>query len=165
MFLVDTGSRGQQMIDTRHLYDVRAAVRRPVRTDASLGTRSSNIVYDGEVTGERIRGRLLPGGGDWLLVDAAGIGHIDARYIIQTDDGAFVQVFYGGRLVFHNDALTRLRSGRPLEESDTYFRVAPTFNAPDAYGWLNNVQAIGIGRLEPGEDGGTNVHYRVFELL
>jgi len=153
------------MIDTRHLYDVRAVARPPVRTAAPLGVRSSNIVQDGVVSGERIRGHLLPAGGDWMLVDAAGAGHVDARYIIQTHDGAYVQVFYGGRLVFHDDALTRLRAGRPLQESDTYFRVAPTFNAPDAYGWLNNVQAIGVGRLEPGEDGGTIVHYRVFEVL
>src|SRR6266545_6831750 len=74
----------RKMIDTRHLYDVRAVARPPVRTAAPLGVRSSNIVQDGVVSGERIRGHLLPAGGDWMLVDAAGAGHVDARYIIQT---------------------------------------------------------------------------------
>ena len=153
------------MIETRHLYDVRAITAPPVRTKAPLGIRSSNLVREGSVVGDRIRGRLLPGGGDWMLVDAAGTGHVDARYIIETDDGVFIQAFYGGRLVFHGDALQRLRAGRPIDESDTYFRVAPTFNAPEPYGWLNDIQAIGVGRLEPGPDGGTVVHYQVFEIL
>jgi hypothetical protein len=69
------------------------------------------------------------------------------------------------RLVFHGDALQRLRAGEPLRDNDTYFRTAPTFNAPRKYGWLNAIQAIAVGRLEPGPDHGTVVHYRVFEVL
>ena len=117
------------------------------------------------MSGERVNGRLLPAGGDWMLVDAEGTGHIDARYIIETDDGAHIQVFYGGRLRFLGDALARLSAGHALAEQETYFRIAPTFNAPKAYGWLNHIQAIGVGRLEPGHDQGTFVHYRIFEIL
>ena len=100
-----------------------------------------------------------------MVVDAAGVGHVDARYVIETDDGEIIQAFYGGRLVFLGDALARLRAGQTLTEADTYFRVAPTFTAPSAYGWLNTVQAIAVGRLEAGQDGCTIVHYRVFEVL
>jgi Protein of unknown function (DUF3237) len=153
------------VLETRHLYDVRAAVAPPVRTVAPLGTRSTSLVQAGTVTGERITGRLLGTGGDWMLIDSTGTGHIDARYVIDAGDGAFIQVFYGGRLVFRGDALDRLRAGRPLGEHDTYFRIAPTFAAPRAYGWLNHIQAVGIGRLEPGPGDATIVHYRVFELL
>jgi len=121
-------------------------------------------VREGTIEGERIRGRIRPGGGDWMLVDGSGVGHVDARFVVETDDGAVIHTRYGGRLVFHGDALARLRAGEPLTEADTYFRTAPTFTAPEPYGWLNGVQAIGIGRLGPGPDGTTVVHYRVFEL-
>jgi Protein of unknown function (DUF3237) len=153
------------VIESRHLYDVRALAAPPVRTTMPLGIRSSSLVRAGTVSGERIAGRLLPAGGDWMLLDAENTGHIDARYIIETDDGAYIQVFYGGRLVFRGDALARLRAGEPLAEDETYFRVAPTFNAPQPYGWLNQVQAIGFGRIEPGPDGTNTVHYRVYEVL
>jgi hypothetical protein len=125
---------------------------------------STNLVREGRVDGERVHGRIATAGGDWMLVDAAGIGHVDARFAIETDDGAVIQTSYGGRLVFHGDALARLRAGESLTEADTYFRVAPTFTAPEPYGWLNAVQAIGIGRLDPGPDGATVVNYRFLEL-
>ena len=153
------------MIETRHLYDVRAIADRPRFTVAPIGTRSTNIIREGSVDGERIRGRLLPAGGDWMVVDATGTGHIDARYLIETHDSEIIQVFYYGRLVFHGDALERLRAGQSLTEADTYFRAAPIFTAPATYGWLNTVQAIAIGRLEAGHDRSTIVHYRVFEVL
>jgi hypothetical protein len=152
------------VLDTRHLFDVRALTAPPLRTQAPVGLLSSNIVRGGRVDGERVRGRIVPAGGDWMLVDAAGIGHVDARFIIETDDGAVIQTGYRGRLAFHGDALARLRAGEPLAESDTYFRIAPTFTAPEPYGWLNAVQAVGIGRLDPGPDGAAVVHYRVFEV-
>jgi hypothetical protein len=123
------------------------------------------VIATPRIRGERISGRVMPGGGDWMVVDAAGTGHVDARYVIETIDGAHVHVFHSGRLVFHGDAFRRLRDGTALAEADTYFRVAPTFAAPEPYDWLNDVQAIGIGRLEAGEDRTTIVEYRVFEVL
>jgi hypothetical protein len=135
------------VIATRHLFDVRAITGPPLRTAAPRGVLSTNIVGEGRVDGERVRGRIVPAGGDWMLVDAA---------VIQTS--------YGGRLVFHGDALARLRAGESLTEADTYFRVAPTFTAPEPYDWLNSVQAVGIGRLGSGPDGATVVDYRFLEL-
>ena len=152
------------MLDTRHLFDVRAITAPPLRTASPLGLRSTNLVREGTITGDRLAGRIVPGGGDWMLIDAAGIGHVDARFIIETDEGARIHTSYGGRLVFRGDALARLRAGQPLDEGDLYFRIAPTFTAPEPYGWLNAVQAVGVGRLDPGPDGATVVHYRVHEL-
>jgi Protein of unknown function (DUF3237) len=152
-------------VETRHLYDVRAVADAPRFTASPLGIRSTNLIREGSVRGERVNGRLLPAGGDWMLVDGHGTGHIDARYLIETQDGGIIQVFYSGRLVFHGDSLGRLRAGQSLTEADTYFRAAPTFTAPASYDWLNKVQAIAIGRLEAGADRTTIVHYRVLELL
>jgi hypothetical protein len=152
-------------MNTRHLYDLRAAAEPALRTTTPHGVRTTNLVSSGTVTGERINGRLLPAGGDWLLVDAAGIGHVDARYVIETDDGALIQAFCTGRVVFHGDALDRLRAGDALTEDNMYSRVALTFDAPEPYGWLNGVLSIGAGRVEPGQDNALVVRYRVDELV
>jgi hypothetical protein len=158
-------TEGLSAMETRHLYDVRAVAEPVLRTPAPLGIRSTSLVRSGTVTGDRITGRLLPGGGDWLLFDAAGIGHVDARYVIETDDGWLIQVFYNGRIVFRGDARERLRAGEPLDEDDVHIRAAPTFDAPEAYGWLNGVQAVAVGSAELGDEDTMVVRYRVFELL
>jgi hypothetical protein len=99
------------------------------------------------------------------LVDADGIGHMDARYVIETHDGCLIQVFYNGRIVFRDGALERLRVGERLHEDDVRIRAAPTFDAPAVYRWLNGVQAVALGRAEFGTDDTMVVEYRVFEVL
>jgi hypothetical protein len=152
-------------VKARHLYDMSAIAHAPLRTASPLGLRSTSLVSEGTITGERIRGRMLPGGGDWMLLDAERVGRIDARYAIETDDGEIIQTTYNGRLVFHGNALERLRAGEPLTPDDYLVRIAPTFEAPAAYNWLNHVQAIGIGTIEPGPAGAAAVRYTVLELL
>lgn len=151
-------------VRTRHLFDAAAVTQAPLRTATHLGVRSTNLIKEGTVTGERINGRMVPGGGDWMLFDSQGVARIDVRYAIETDDGAIVQVSYNGRLVFNGDALQRLRAGEQLHDDDYYFRTAPTFEAPASYDWLNRILAVGIGTLEPAADT-TTVRYTVYELL
>ena len=49
-----------------------------------------------------MRGTVLPGGADWQLIRHDGVAELDARYTLQTDDGAAIHV--------HNRAL---RHGPP----------------------------------------------------
>lgn len=44
-----------------------------------VGVRQLYVVRGGKVSGERINGEVLAGGGDNLLVDPGGLGHVDAR--------------------------------------------------------------------------------------
>jgi len=152
------------MVGTRHLFDLHAVTEPSLAAATPSGTLSTNLVREGTVRGERICGRILPGGGDWMVFDTSVTGHVDARIVIETDDGALVHAVYAGRLVFRGDARQRLRAGAALDEADTYFRIAPTFAAPESYGWMNNIQAVGIGRLAAGPDRTTIVEYRVFEV-
>jgi Protein of unknown function (DUF3237) len=39
------------------------------------------------IGGDRIKGRVLPGGSDWLTVEPDGAVLLDCRMVIQTDDG------------------------------------------------------------------------------
>ena len=86
--------------------------------------------------GDRLSGTWRQGAGDWLVVNG-GIGTVDVRAIIETDDGANVMVSYGGRLDLSNGP-----GAAPIF-------VAPRFECGHpAYTWLNLVQAVGKGDLD-----------------
>ena len=54
------------------------------------GNRRIYTFNGGSFEGPRLKGKILPGGGDWLLRGADGIGRADYRANLETDDGALV---------------------------------------------------------------------------
>lgn len=100
-----------------------------------LGDRAVFDVLGGDFTGDKLRGRVLASGGDWLTRTAAG-SQLDVRLLLETDDGVPLLFRYTGR--------ASQRAGQPRIE------VAGSFDVPDgAYGWLNHVQAFGLGMPIP----------------
>lgn len=129
--------------------------------DGPLGQRQIFVVTHGEVDGDRVRGRIRPGGGDWLLVGADGIGRLDVRGTIATDDGAFIYISYFGLAELTERAMQALTSGPPTEYGEISFITQPRFETGDSrYTWLNTVTAIAEGRLHPGP----GVEYQVYEV-
>jgi hypothetical protein len=51
-----------------------------------FGTRVFFEVKGGTFEGPRLRGKILSGGGDWLLIDAQGVARLDVRAVFETDD-------------------------------------------------------------------------------
>lgn len=129
--------------------------------------RRVSYIAGGEVEGDRLRGEVLPGGGDWSELgqgaDGGGVTVIDVRSVWKTHDGALVYVTYSGRLVIPPAVLADFRDPArvgALAEDAYYFRIQPTFETADArYDWLNALVAVGYGKRTA--DG---VVYRVFGL-
>jgi hypothetical protein len=148
----------------RHLLTVEALLLPSLDGgDGPLGRRVLNAVRDGRFHGERLKGRINPGTGDWMLT-RNGIRMVDARIVLQSDDGAVIHMSYGGRIWFDDavlPALADLQTRHTIDPARYYFRTAPMFETghPD-YLWLNGVVSIGVGRLIEG--GG--VAYDVFEV-
>ncbi len=139
-----------------------AELRPPVSVGPGpYGTRNIFEVIGGAFEGPRMRGNLRTGGGDWLLVDAEGIGHLDVRATFETHDGALIYVQYFGRLVL-TDALAQALQGHGQTDfGDTHFVSQPRFETGDLrYAWLNQVMAVGEGRVRNGR-----VEYQVFECV
>ncbi len=89
----------------------------------------------GSFAGPRLRGRMPPGGGDWLLVRTDGSRRLDVRGTLETDDGALIY-------------------GTPDDPSTCYVRTAPLFEtAAPRYAWLNHVLAVGYGWRRDGRIG------------
>jgi Protein of unknown function (DUF3237) len=88
----------------------------------------------------RINGEVLPGGADYQIVNSDGTTYLDARYMIQTDDGAVILVRNHG-----------IRHGVVGDDpSKYYFRSTPRFETGDErYLWLNKLIAICSGARTP----------------
>lgn len=122
------------------------------------GTRVIFEVSGGTFEGARLRGRLMSGGGDWLLIDAQGIGHLDVRATFETHDGAAIYVQYYGRVVVTDAVSQALQGNGQTEYGETYFFTQPRFETGDPrYAWLNQIIAVGQGRVRSGR-----VEYQVF---
>ena len=125
------------------------------------GNRVIVEVTGGEFEGPKLRGKFLTGGGDWLLFDSEGVGHLDVRATLATHDGAYIYVQYFGHLVATPALLEALQGNGETEYGDTDFFTQPRFETGDArYKWLNRVIAVSQGRVRNGR-----VEYQVFRCV
>ena len=113
-----------------------------------LGTRVTFPITGGSFEGDRLRGKVLPGGDDWTVTRSDGVIELDLRITLETDDGALIHMTFEG---IRDD-------GRP---GSPYFRTLPRFEtAAEKYSFLNRVLAVGRGEI--GADGPVHV---IEELL
>jgi hypothetical protein len=126
------------------------------------GTRRFFAAAGGSFEGPRLRGEVLPDGGDWLLTRADGVHEQDVRITLRTDDGAYIYVRYAGMRHGPPEVLARLQRNETVDPGEYYFRVAPVFETGAArYAWLNQILAVGVGeRLPP-----NGVRYDIFAIL
>ncbi|QAY79067.1 DUF3237 domain-containing protein [Sphingosinicella sp. BN140058] len=112
--------------------------------------RRIGTIPGGSFEGERLRGRVLPGGSDWQIERRDGVIALDARILLQTDDEALIAMTYSGLRHGPADVMARLGRGESVDPADYYFRIVPTFatSAPH-YQWLNRIVAVGTGRRDP----------------
>lgn len=126
---------------------------------APAGMRQIFDVTGGTFEGPRLRGVLLPSGGDWIQFGADGVGRLDVRATLATDDGANIYMQYYGIGDFAA-AAPKLGRGESIDYGAIYFITSPRFETGDErYAWLNRLVCVAEGRAGPGW-----VEYRVHAL-
>ncbi len=146
----------------RHLLTLTAHLERPqMVADTPVGGRKIVMVSGGYFEGERLRGKVLPGGGDWALTRADGSLVLDVRITLEAEHGDLIYMTYHGVRHGPEAVMKRLSAGEAVDPSEYYFRIAPLFEtASERYGWLNRVICVGLGeRLAEGP------RYTVYEIL
>jgi hypothetical protein len=146
-------SREEAMgIELEHVFDYEALLRPPVAIGKGpFGTRTFMEVAGGEIRGERVRGKVLSGGGDWALIGEDGWTRLDVRGQFETDDGALVYMAYPGVMELNQELARALASGQETEFQAHYFRTTPTFETGDErYRWLTRGVFVARGRACPG---------------
>ena len=99
------------------------------------GTRVTFPITGGSFDGDRLRGKVLPGGDDWTTRRPDGVLELDLRITLQTEDGALVYMSFQG-----------IRDDGAAEAP--YFHTTPRFEAADPrYAFLNRLLAAGTGEI------------------
>ncbi|MHB8900324.1 MAG: DUF3237 domain-containing protein [Thermoguttaceae bacterium] len=134
------------MIQLNPLFELRAAVDPPQVIEGPLGRRLFIPVTGGTLRGERISGKLQPGGSDFQLIRRDHVAELDVRTTILTDDGVTIQLKGHGVRYAAPEVFERIMSGAPVDPTEYYFREALFFEAPEGkYAWLNRLIAIAKG--------------------
>lgn len=111
------------------------------------GPQGGRVVVEassGTFEGPKVRGTVVPPGGDWVTLAPDGSMRLDVRVTLLTDDGAHILMSYQG---------IGTDGGKKLV-------TAPRFETADErYTWLNSVQAVATGATGDGD-----VTYDVYKL-
>jgi len=136
--------------------EVHAQVGEPVDIDDAGGRRRRVVPIIGgtfEGHGElRVRGRIVPGGADWQLIGADGLTEADARYVLESDDGARVLVKNRGLRHAREDVMKQLLAGDRVDPALVYFKSTPVFetSAPELQLLVRSI-FVGVGERYPTE--------------
>ncbi|TDP96326.1 DUF3237 domain-containing protein [Labedaea rhizosphaerae] len=148
---LDPRVRSVAPIGVRPLFDI--VIDLNPRLDIGAGPLGRRVLFGaagGSFDGDRLRGEVLPGGGDWALFRPDGTMTLDVRLTLRTDDGDLVHMTYGGRWVRPD--------GVP---GNHYFRTALLFETgADRLQWLNDIVCVGSGYVVEG-----GVAYHVAEVV
>ena len=118
--------------------------------DTPLGRRRIIGITGGRFSGPRLSGRILPGGADWQLIRPDGVAMLDARYTLETTDGALIYVNNKGYRHGPKEAMERLARNEEVDPALIYTRSTPWFETADArYDWLNRTVCVASGARRP----------------
>jgi hypothetical protein len=110
------------------------------------GRRRIIPITGGVFSGERLSGRVLPGGADWQVIRRDGVAHLDARYTLETADGALIYVRNKGYRHGPKEVLDRIAAGEDVDPSLYYMRATPWFETGDPrYAWINGIVCVATG--------------------
>ena len=114
--------------------------------DTPHGRRRVIPITGGSFRGERLAGRVVPGGADWQLLRADGVAELDARYTLETDDRALIYVRNFGYRHGPAEVIRRLAAGEAVDPALYYMRTTPRFETgAERYRWLNGLICVATG--------------------
>jgi hypothetical protein len=130
-----------------------ASVRVPLREPELIGVTPDGILVnwywypaEGVVSGPKLNAKVRRLGGDWMTVRRDGIGVMDVRATLETEDGALLYVSYPGYFELGENGYQDFLDRRWPERAST--RTTPRFHASHAtYLWLNRAVCLGIGEV------------------
>jgi hypothetical protein len=134
-------------------FEVRATVAAPTEIGAiPHGRRRIVAITGGTFEGPNVRGKVLPGGADWQLIQPDGFSELDTRYTLETDKGQIIYVQNKGIRHAAPEVMKRLLAGETVDPQLVYFRTVPTFEtaSPDLQ-WLPRSVFIGTGERYPND--------------
>lgn len=134
-----------------YVFSLRVEVAPPVETGEVDGERRRFIpITGGSISGPRLTGAVLSGGGDWQVIQTETLTRIEARYALRASDGTVIEIVNPGVRVASPQVTAKLASGTPVDPSAYYFHTTPRFEVKaGAHDWLRNSVFVGRGVRRP----------------
>jgi hypothetical protein len=151
-----------QLPSLRHVASLQVDVGPPLEIgETPAGLRRVVPITGGRVSGPLFSGRVLPGGADHQLIRTPTQTEVEARYVVETDEGELVYVENRGLRTGAPADIARLRADLPVDPSRIYFRSTPRFetSAPRLAPLTSHI-FVGVGTRHPAA-----VHFDFFWVL
>jgi hypothetical protein len=134
-----------------YAFSARISLSPPVEQGEIDGARKRFVpITGGTITGPRLSGTVLPGGGDWQSILPGGLTRVEARYFLKTDDGAVIGIHNVGVRVATPEVTDKIARGIAVPPDSYYFRTSTVFDAPlGKYGWLRERVFVARGIRMP----------------
>ncbi len=134
-----------------YAFSVRATLAAPVELDEIDGKRKRFIaITGGTVSGPKLEGEVLPGGGDWQTIASGGLTEVWARYSLKAKDGTIIAITNTGVRTATPEVIERLAKGEDVDPSLYYFRTAASFDVRKGpHEWLKRTLFIARGIRKP----------------
>jgi len=143
-----TETAKRSAIDVEHLLDMTVELEPPQVIGTRFGTRMNSIVRTGHFEGDRLRGEVLPGGGDWMLLGDDRVGQMDVRATLRTDDDELIHMAASGVAAIPEEASKRIAAGERVAVDEMYTRSVIRFETgAERYAWLNSLVTVAFNEL------------------
>jgi hypothetical protein len=121
-----------------HVADLVVTIHAPIEIGRISGNLRRMIpIASGEVKGPKLFGKVVSGGADYQMLRADGVSELEARYVIELNDGGLVYVENRGIRFGPPELMEKIRRGEPVDPALIYFRSTPRFEtAAPGYEWL-----------------------------
>ena len=94
-------------------------------------------IIGGTITGPRLTGSVMAGGGDWQALHGDGLTEVNTRYALKAADGTVIDIVNPGVRVASPEVSGRLARGEQVDPGLYYFRSTPRFTVGDGrHAWL-----------------------------
>ena len=147
--------------DTEFLCDIEAELSFPeIIGPVPEGMRVNFYIQGGTFEGPNLRGTVRPVGADWFTLRSDGVGQLDVRVTLETDDGESIYVYYYGLIDFPDEVKQDLAQGKLELGGEFRILTNPIFRtASEKYSWLNSTFAVGVG-----SSGENKVRYSIYRI-
>jgi hypothetical protein len=137
-----------------YVFEFHVDVGPTVRVGGGAGDELHFVpITGGSISGPRLHGNVLPGGGDWWVRRTPYTIELDAHYLVRAADGAVIDVRNRGYYRTATVELTaRADSGEEIDPKQLYYRTVARFqtDAPE-HTWLCESIFVGLAGEEQGQ--------------
>ncbi|KAJ9494967.1 hypothetical protein LTR99_001298 [Exophiala xenobiotica] len=126
-------------------------------------------ITHGFIKGSGLEAEILPGGGDWILLDTStGVAHLDVRTQARTSDGHELYVHYHGVLKIDeaaNKVLAWSPDAKTTKSGEHEWFSAPIIETSDPkFKWVETSLWVGQGHWVADETGFA-VEYEIYKVV